>query len=410
MLTDTAVKRAPAKAKRYKLPDRFGLYLAVMPTGKKVWRYEYRLHGRRETLTLGAYPGVSLADARERHSAAQRQVGDGESPALEKRASHQAATTLKAHTFRALAEDWYATHSTKRSPIWRKQVRRWLDNRIYRELGDLPVVSIRKDDVLRVCESALEEGHTDTAHRCQQIMSQVFEHAAAKMNDPLANPARAVLKSLPRIERRKLTALTPKELPELMAQIENYGGRPSTRLAMRLLLLTFVRKAELTWATWEEFDLDGAEWRIPADRMKMREPHLVPLSRQAVVALRDLKPLAGSSKYVLPHISTLARPMSENTLNAALDSMGYAGKFSPHGFRRTASTLLNEQGFRPDVIERQLAHGERNKVRAAYNKATYLEERRRMMQAWANYLDGLAGGGKVIAINVRSSRGDSRRS
>ncbi len=190
-----------------------------------------------------------------------------------------------------------------------------------------------------------------------------------------------------------------KEIPTFIEKLDAYAGRLSTKLAIKLLLLTFVRKSELLGATWDEMDLDAGEWRIPAERMKMRDPHIVPLSRQAIEALKDLKPLAAGSSYVLPHIGTPRKPMGGSTINKAFGLMGYGGRFTPHGLRATASTILNEQGYRPDVIERQLAHTERNRVRAAYNRADYLAERRLLMQEWADYLDALCAGGDVVSIH-----------
>jgi integrase len=405
-LTTTAIDRAKILPQRYKLADGGGLYVAVFPSGKKVFRYEYRLHGKRETLTLGTFPGLSLAEARERHAKARRLVGDGESPALRKRRDKAAGEARVASTFKNLAEDWYKAHSTNRSFVWRNQARRWLDQRILPKIGGTPIADVTREEVLGICKAAHAEGRAHTADRVRQVMSAVFDYA---IGHELCerNPARAIAGVLPQPPRKQQPALKPGEIPALIAKVESYGGRPSTKAAFRLLLLTFVRKGELVRARWDEVDFDAALWRIPAERVKTRTAHVVPLSRQAVAAFRELQSLAASSEFVLPHLSTLARPMSENTFNRALVKMGYGGKFAPHGFRRTASTILNEEGYRPDVIERQLAHKERDAVRAAYNQADYLAERRQMMQWWADHIDDLVAGrsSKVTGI----SKGTAKR-
>ncbi len=405
MLTDTAISKAPKRAKRYKLTDGFGLYVAVMPTGKRVFRYEYRFHGRRETLTLGTYSpikgaGMSLAEAREAHAKARRMLEKQESPAQQRRRERQGAASKLANTFKAVAEAWLAEFSPHRSDVWSRQAKRWFAADVYPVIGDRALAEIEKDDVLAACKPAQDRGSPYTAENIRRYVTAVFEWAIRRsLTD--RNPARAVRGAISVPPTRELPALGGKELRALMIAVRESGGRPSTRIAMELLLLTFTRKSELIRARWDEIDLDEAEWRIPAVRMKAREAHVVPLSAQAVALFEAQRKLASGSDFVFPGLSSLSKPLSDTVLNNALNRLGYS-HFSPHGFRRTASTMLNELGWRPDLIERQLAHRERNKVRAAYNKATFLPERTKMMQAWADHVDGILAADNVVPIKARA--------
>jgi integrase len=404
MLTDTAIRKARKKARRYKLADGFGLYLAVMPSGKKVFRYEYRYHGRRETLTLGTYAegkgeGMGLLEARAAHATARRKLEKNESPAQIHRRERQLAASKLTTTFQGVAETWLAEFSPRRSAEWSRQVVRWFKADVYPVIGDRPLAEIEKEEILTACRRAQDRGSQYTAECIRRYVAAVFEYANLRSITD-RNPARAVRGVIAVPPTRELPALTAKELRELVKAIRAGAGRASTRIALELLLLTFTRKSELIRATWDEIDLEEAEWRVPAQRMKMREAHVVPLSTQAVALFKKQQPLASGSKFVFPSMASLLKPMSDTALNNALLRLGY-GNFSPHGFRRTASTILNELGWRPDIIERQLAHRERNKVRAAYNKATFLPERRLMMQAWADHIATILAGGKVIPIGSK---------
>jgi integrase len=404
MLTDTAIRNARKKARRYKLADGFGLYLAVMPSGKKVFRYEYRYHGRRETLTLGTYAeekgnGMSLLEARAAHATARRQIEKHESPAQIHRRERQQSASKLATTFKGVAETWLAEFSPRRSAQWSRQVVRWFKADVYPVIGDRPLAEIEKVDVLTVCQRAQDRGSQYTAECIRRYVAAVFEYAN-RISITDRNPARAVRGAIAVPPTRELPALTAKEMRELVQQIRAGAGRPSTRIALELLLLTFTRKSELIRATWDEIDLEAAEWRVPAHRMKMREAHVIPLSTQAVALFKRQQPLASASKFVFPSMTSLLKPMSDTALNNALVRLGRED-FSPHGFRRTASTMLNELGWRPDIIERQLAHRERNKIRAAYNKATFLPERKLMMQAWGDHVTSIIEGGNVVAIGAK---------
>jgi integrase len=398
MLTDTKARQARARSTPFKLSDQGGLYLHVSATGSKSWRYDYRLHGKRETLTIGRYPDVTLAEAREIHAEARREVAKGNSPAKAKREEREAHSD----TFHAVASEWYSTLAPHRSASWREATQRWLTKELYPAIGSKAMRDIKPADILSVMRKLEARGIACTANHVRQTASRVFQHAIRNLRaeyDPAQSLRGAVVN--PRTEHH--AALAAKDIPAFLLAIKADSGKWTTRLAVKLLLLTLVRKSELLNATWDEVDFDRGEWRIPGGRTKMKAPHIVPLSMQAVDCFRELQALCCGSRYVLPHHGDLWRPMGHSTLNALFNRMGYQGTLTVHGLRANASTLLNEQGFRPDVIERQLAHTERNKVRASYNHAQYFEERRHMLQHWANYLDAVTSGAAVTALKSRAA-------
>lgn len=401
MLTDTKVKQSRAKSAPYKLADSQGLYLYVSGTAAKSWRYDYRFAGKRYTLTHGRYPDLSLAKARERHQEARTALDRGENPAQVKRQTKQTRMIEAGDTFKAIAESWFSDKEAGRSASWNDNNRRWLDKEIYPYIGTLPMRAIRPADVLELVKRVEKAGKARSAVCVRQLIAQVFDYAISHLRAD-ANPAHSIKGAIQVPEAKGSRPLTPKQIPALLEAVDNYTGKVQTKYALRLLFLTMTRKTELTEAKWEEIDLPGAEWRIPAERMKSGQQHIVPLCKQALAYFKELKKLAGDSDFVFPHLGRKDRPMGASTLNVMFDRIGYGGKFSPHGIRKTASTLLNEQGFRADVIERQLAHVERDTVRAAYNKAEYLEERRGMLQQWANYLDSLCAGADVVAIRRKA--------
>ncbi len=399
MLSDTKARQARPRERPYKLADQGGLYLLVSSTGAKSWRYDYRLHGRRETLTLGTYPEITLADARERHMEARKRVARGESPSKQKRIEKRAAVEAAAGTFEAVAEKWYAAKAPHRSASWREAIRRWLDKELYPAFGTTPLADITPADVLAVMKAMEARGASRSAGYLRLLVSQIYQHAIRNLladYDPAQSLRGALV--MPAVEHR--APLTARDIPAFIEALDADPGKLQTRLAIKLLLLTFVRKQELVQATWDEVDFTRAEWCIPAERMKMRDPHIVPLSRQALECFRDLHRVACGSRYVLPHHGSLDKPMGPSTINKAFDRMGYRGRFTPHGLRSTASTILNEMGFRPDAIERQLAHTERNRIRAAYNRAEYLEDRRSMLKQWADYIDGLTSGAQITPLRA----------
>ena len=386
MLTDAQIKKAPARDKAYKLSDSGGLYLHVSSNGGKSWRFDFRAGGRRQTLTFGRYPEIGLKDARDRHFQARQRVASDENPAIDKRREKQAAKRESAHTFRQLAEGWYNANSPNKSDSWRKLNRTWLRDDIYPLIGDRPIKAIDPADVLDVMKRFEDRGALLSAERARSLLSQIFRYGIRNLRAD-RDPAHAVLGAVIVPKTKHHPTITLKELADFLRALRAYSGSPQTTLGMRLLLVTFVRKGELTAATWGEIDFDAADWQIAAERMKNGEAHTVPLSRQAIALFRELQLLARGSAFVLPNRSDIRRYAGPSLFNDMLKAIGYTGRLSPHGVRSLASTALNEIGWRPDVIERQLAHIERNKVRGAYNRAEYLDERRKMMQAWADLLE-----------------------
>jgi integrase len=396
MLTDKAVKAAkPAPGNRYrKLADQGGLYLFCTVDGTRSWRYDYRLAGQRRTFCIGTYPEVSLADAREHHAEARKLVAVGQCPVLIKRRKRQAAILGAENTVKAIAETWYAELAPHKSESWCKGVRGRLYKYIYPAMGTLPITDVEAADVL-----ALVKGikFAKTAEYVRQILARVFSFAIRNLRAK-TNPAREIQGAVIVPQATHHKPIAAKSIPAFIEKIDGYAGRIQTKLAAKLLLLTMVRKRELIDATWDEVDLDSGVWTIPAERMKRRNGHVVPLARQALKAFKDLKPIACGSRYVFPHFGDPRKPMSASTINLMFDRLGLT--VSPHSLRATASTILNEANlFRPDVIERQLSHIERNRIRAAYNAAEYMDERRKMLQWWADFIDRPA---NVVPLKKRA--------
>lgn len=387
-LTDLGIQRARAKEKPYKLKDERGLYLLITPAGAKLWRLRFTLHGKESMLSLGAYPDVPLSRAREKRDEARRLMADGINPSLHR----QAALSAKANTFKAVAEEWLLMMEGKLAPITLREARRQLLKLLGPSVGARPIGEIEPVDLLGPLKRIEARGTHETAHKTKRRAGQVFRYAIST-GRAKRDPTRDLKDALAPVVTKHRAAITdPLRVGELLRAIHSYRGQPTTEIALKLLPLVFVRSQELRYASWEQFDLKGKnpEWRIPFRLMKMREYHVVPLSTQAVELLEALLPITGPHGLLFPSLRAGNRPMSNNTINAALRRLGYASEdVCGHGFRTTASTLLNEQGYPPDVIELQLAHAERNKVRAAYNRAKRIAERRQMMQAWADYLDEL---------------------
>lgn len=401
-LTDIKIRRAWPGPKPYKLTDERGLYLLVNTNGSKWWRFDYRYAGKRKTLSMGTYPDTGLADARAKRDAARRQVQAGIDPGEQRKAAKAAGVERAANSFAAIAEEWLAKQ--KLAPATLAKARWMLEDLVFPWIGGRPIAEIDPPEILRLLQRIEERGAHETAHRTKQRCGQIFRyaiHSHRAARDPTAD-LRGALTPAKVTHRPAVT--DPNKVGELLRAIEGYTGSFVVRCALKVAPMMFVRPGELRHAEWSEIDLDGALWRIPAGKMKMREEHIVPLSSQAVAVLRELQPLTGNGRYVFPSERSRQRPMSDGTINAALRRMGFdKDTMTGHGFRAMASTRLNEMGWAPDVIERQLAHAERNKVRAAYNRAQYLDERKRMMQAWADYLDGLRAGGKVLALKGKAS-------
>lgn len=395
-LTDTRIRTAKPSRKPYKLADSAGLHLEVRPSGSKLWRYRYRIGGRENLYALGQYPEVSLAVARADRDEARKLVKQGIHPAHSRLARKVAQIADNANTFEAVAREWIERRRSSWTPYYLGQVEGMLEADVFPYVGGLPIRSVSAAHLLAIVRRVEKRAPT-VALLLRQWCSAIFRYAVATLRadgDPTVALKGAITR--PKVQHNK--PLGKSEIPRFLEKLEQAGGNRTTKIALRLLLLLFVRPIELRAGEWVEFALDGREWRIPASRMKMREPHTVPLSLQAVELLRELREITGGNRLLFPNNRRPKTHMGATTLNRALDRMGYSGKFSSHGFRSTASTLLNEMGYRPDVIERQLAHKERNAARAAYNQAQYLAERRDMMRDWANYLDGLARGESVTPI------------
>lgn len=387
-LTDTAIKAAKSAAKPYKLFDERGLYLLVDPRGGRLWRLKYRIDGREKLLSIGAYPDLSLAKARERRDKARQLLTQRIDPGARKKAERLA----QVDTFESVAREWLSLQ--KRGLAEKTFLRKlgWLEDFLFPYLGRHPIAKITVPDLLAALKRIEARGFRETAHRARSTASNVFRYAVAtgRAERDITVDLRGALAPVVTTNRAAITV--PVEIGQLMRTIYAYRGQRPTEAALKLAPLLFVRPTELRAAEWSEFDLNAEhpEWRIPASRMKMAEEHVVPLPHQALEILRDLQPITCNGRYVFPSLRGANRPLSENTVNFALRSMGYSGdQITGHGFRAMASTCLNEQGFPPDIIELQLAHSERNEVRAAYNRAKRIPERRAMMQSWADYLDKL---------------------
>ncbi len=389
MLTGIVVKNAKPKLKMYRLYDNGGLYLEVTPKGGKYWRFKYRFAGKEKRLAFGIYPDLSLADARELLAQARNAVALGNDPSEIKRESKRQVVLKHANTFQAVAEEWCEGRKHKWVTSYSEAMVERLNRHVFPKIGQRPIKDITAPEFLAVVRVVERQGSLDLAQRLMQASAQIFRYAVATGRAE-RNPLVDLKGALKPPVRKHQAYLKENELPEYLRKLEAYDGSIQTRLALKFLLLTFVRTTELRAATWEEIDFDKAEWRIPAERMKMREQHIVPLSKQSLAVLNDLKSLTGQWSYVFANQHKPSGFMSENTMLYALYRMGYHSKATGHGFRATASTILNEHGYEPSVIERQLAHAERNEVRAAYNHAQYLPERRKMMQWWADYLDEAA--------------------
>ncbi len=394
MLTDTAIRNARPREKPYKLSAGGSIYL-LNPNESRLWRFKYRLNGKEKLLALGSYPVVSLKLAKERRDKARRLRSDGLNPAAHKGAEQ----AEEGETFEVAAREWFTKFSVNWASSHAQKVIRRLEMDLFPWLGARPIHAVTAPEILTCLRRIEARGALDTAHRAHQNCGQVFRYAVATARAE-RDPSADLRGALPPVHGGHFASITePVKVGALLRAIHGYTGTLIARTALRLAPLVFVRPGELRHAEWAEFNFETAEWRIAAARMKARVLHIVPLARQSIELLRELQPLTGKGRYVFPSVTTPTRPLSENTLNAALRRLGYLSQdMTTHGFRSIASTLLNERAWNRDAIERQLAHGERNPGRAAYNYAEHLPERRKMMQAWADFLDKLRVGATVVPI------------
>jgi len=404
-LTDTAIKNAKPSDKTTRLFDGGGLYLEISPAGGKWWRLKYRYDGKEKRLSLGIYPDVSLKDARQRRDDARKLLANDIDPGENRKAIKAAKTDRAANSFEVIAREWFAKNSASWTENHGSRIIRRLERDIFPWVGGRPIAEIKAKELLATLRRIEERGAVETAHRALQNCGQVFRYAIATGRAE-RDPSPDLKGALPPVKQSHHAAITdPKAIAELLRAMDSYQGHFVTKSALRLAPLFFVRPGELRKAEWVEIDLDKAEWNIPAERMKMREPHLVPLCTQAVEILRDLHALTGGGRYLFPGARTNGRPMSDNAVLAALRRMGFAkDEMSGHGFRAMARTILDEVlQVRPDFIEHQLAHAVRDPNGRAYNRTAHLTERKKMMQQWADYLDKLKAGAEVIPLYGRTA-------
>ncbi len=390
-LSDAKVRNAKVGPKNYKIADGEGLFLLVHTNGGKYWRMKYVFAGREKTLSLGVYPDVGLGDARDKRAAARKALAAGIDPGVAKKEAKRETVLKAANSFETVAREWLEKQKGRWSDVTQTIHLNRLTAHAFPTLGSRPIADLKASEVLTMLRGIETRQTLETAHRVKQDCSKIFNYAIATTraeHNPVPTLEGAL--AVPVTQHHKY--LKEDGLPDFFQRLEAGDLDDLTKLALRLIVLTFVRSIELRGAKWSEFDLGkAAQWVIPAERMKMKEAHIVPLASQAVAILHELKELTGDGAYVFPNQHNPESFMSDNTLIYALYRLGYRSRITVHGFRSTASTILNENGFMPDVIERQLAHSERNEVRAAYNHAQYLPERRKMMQWWADYLDKVAG-------------------
>lgn len=400
-LTDVAIRKAKPADKPIRMFDGGGLYIEITPSGGKLWRLKYRFGGKEKRLAIGTYPEIALADARNRREEARKLLANGGDPGEVKKAQKAAKADRDANSFEVIAREWFARFAPTWTASHGDRIIRRLERDVFPWIGGRPIVEVRAPDLLACLRRIEERGALETAHRALQNCGQVFRYAVVSGRAE-SDISRDLRGALPPVKQNHHAALTdPKEIAGLLRAIDGYAGSLVTKSAMQLAPLVFLRPGELRQAEWSEIDLDKGDWNISAEKMKMRQPHLVPLATQAVAILRDVHALTGQGRYVFPSARTGERPMSNNAILAALRRMNYAkDEMSGHGFRAMARTILDEVlGVRPDFIEHQLAHAVRDPNGRAYNRTAHLVERRKMMQVWADYLDKLKAGAEVITLH-----------
>jgi integrase len=398
-LTELSIKQAKPKEKQYKLTDGEGMYLRVYPNGSKYWQLQYWFDGKQKILSFGVWPNISLKEARDERFAAKKLIKEGIEPNDKKKErlvvesfERDMEKIRKISTFQIVTHEWFSRQSTQWTERHSKGVLSSLEMHVFPDLGEIPIADISNQNVIATLRKLESEGKYETCYRIRQKLEAIFSFAEIE-GLCIGNPARGLQKILTKPQPKTQNSLPISELPEFLKKIETDKlAAPSTVLAMKFMILTFVRTSELRFADWREFDIDCTEplWVIPAERMKMRKTHHVPLSRQAVSILEEMQQYSGTEGYVFPQVYNQKKAMSENTLLYFSNRLGYAGRNTIHGFRSVASTVLNESSkWSPDVIELQLAHQESNKVRKAYNRAEHLDERRKMMEWWSDYIESL---------------------
>ncbi|AOR59595.1 tyrosine-type recombinase/integrase [Pectobacterium parmentieri] len=396
------IETAKPQDKEYKLTDGAGLYLLIKPNGAKYWRLKYRIAGKEKKLSIGVYPDISLAEARLKREEARKIVASGGDPSEQKQVERQAKKINIDNTFKAIALEW---HEYKR-PNWSKgyaeDLMEAFENDIFPDIGKRPVAEVKPLEMLTTLRKLEKRGVLDKLRKIRQACNQVFRYAIVTGRAE-NNPASELASALPPPKATHYPHLLPDELPDFLRALSMYSGSKVTQLATRILMLTGVRTIELRQAEWKEFDFDKQLWEVPKERMKMRRPHLVPLSDQVIDALQQLQAITGRYNLVFPGRNDITKPMSEASINQVLKRIGYHGKATGHGFRHTMSTILHEQGYNTAWIELQLAHVDKNTIRGTYNHAQYLEQRRSMLQWYGDFVDGLEHGDvkKVVVMGKR---------
>lgn len=400
LLSDVKVKSAKPKDKQYKLPDGKGLFLLVLPSGGKYWHFRSKAGGKEKLMSFGTYPEVSLAAARDKRDEARKQIASGVTPADVRKAQKSARDEAEANSFEVIAREWHSKFLSDKSDSYRDKMMANFERDVFPWIGSRPILDLKAPELLMMLRRIESRGSLETAHRTRSACSQVFRYAIA--TGRAERDCAADLKgALPPYKKGHHAAIIdPRLIAPLLRSIDAFEGSFVVKCALRIAPYVFVRPGELRTAEWTEINLENAEWNIPGNKMKMKQPHLVPLSSQAMEILKELQPLTGHSKYIFPCHRSPLRPMSENALRVALRRMGYTNdEMTPHGFRAMARTILDEVlQIRPDYIEHQLAHAVKDPNGRAYNRTAHLAERKKMMQLWADYLDGLKQGAKVISL------------
>lgn len=384
MLTDAHCRSAKPKEKLYRLNDQRGLYLEVKPSGVKAWRYRFALNGKSSMIGLGEYPTVRLSEARERCEAARKLVKEGINPAQQRQLDRIRQANEASNTFDVIAREWLLTKDWE--DITKNRRHDMLQRVVFPSIGKLPVREITSAHVLSILQSTHKRGAPSVAAEARRTMSAIFEFAVATLRAN-SDPVWPVRKALPTNKTQHKTALSVDQIGQLLRDFDNHRCTFQLNYCVQLMWWTLGRPSEVAEAEWSEFDLESGVWRIPSQRMKARKEHVVPLPRQAIQMLNVLRGITGNRTHLFPGRDNRQKPMAVASMRQALKALGWSGKFSPHGTRTTGSTRLNELGYRPDAIEAQLAHADQNSVRRAYNHATYFDERRSMMQDWADHLD-----------------------
>lgn len=401
MLSDTRINKAKPTSTPYQLTDGRGLYLWITPAGGRLWRWKYRFNGIQKQMSFGQYPDVSLPDARERHAEARKLLVAGTDPMAQRKADKTAKQDAKGLPFREVAAKWHEHWKDGNSAHHVKATWSRLESNVFPAFGDVAITDIEAPAIVRMVKAIQDRGKVDIAKRALETTGQIFRYAVAhghaKRNPAADIKPGDILRSRQKVNHARVDA---RELPALLRAIEVYQGKHVTRLAMKLMAMTFVRTSELIGGRWDEINWEAKRWNIPKERMKMKTPHIVPLSTQAIEILELLKTLTGDGKLLFPGERDHKKPMSNMTILEALKRMGYGGEMTGHGFRGVASTILHEEGYAHEHIELQLAHAPRNAVSAAYNHALHLKDRTKMMQEWADFLEQTRRGGKVVPFRA----------